>query len=169
MELEFCAICCAVFGVALDRCLRQHDTSVENKTKAGERVIVSGGCWSRPVSSVVDSICTSVKARGYGYLSAFSWIFVPVGLFFCFESSSLFIINERIVVLFDLDFNHLLLSLLVLLSTVALKVSSPHAYAFDLGSQNSLKKVICKVSLNQDLHSHVLILFLSSSSFGIIC
>ena len=35
MELEFCAICCAVFGVALDRCLRQHDTSVENKRKAG--------------------------------------------------------------------------------------------------------------------------------------
>ena len=35
MELEFCAICCAVFGVALDRCLRQHDTFVENKRKAG--------------------------------------------------------------------------------------------------------------------------------------
>ena len=92
-----------------------------------------------------------------------------VCVFLCFESSSLFIINERIVVLFDLDFNHLLLSLLVLLSTVALKVFSPHAYVFDLGSQNSLKKVICKVSLNQDLRSHVLTLFLSSSSFGIIC
>ena len=66
------------------------------------------------------------------------------------------IINERIVVLFDLDLNHLLLSLLVLLSTVALKVFFPRAYVFDLGSQNSLKKVICKVSLNQDLRSHVL-------------
>ena len=87
----------------------------------------------------------------------------------CFESASLFIINERIVVLFDLDFNHLLLSLFLLLSTVALKVFSPRAYVFDLGSQNSLKKVICKVSLNQDLRSHILILFLSSSSFGIIC
>ena len=73
-ELEFRAICCVVFGAALDGSLAGMPWEIYVyatmksvliiREPRRERIIMSSECWSCPVSSVVDGIMhTSAKAR----------------------------------------------------------------------------------------------------------